>query len=101
MVGVGSIGDYGYAIPTAGSSTSIPAQPPSMLAQSTTVPTASVLKEVLFEITGYPHFVEPDEEERQRSGAMMPQCKCIFAVAKPYPSRNTAMFVHLPFNLTA
>lgn len=42
-------------------------------------------KEVLFEIMGYPHFL-PGEEE----------CKCFFAVAKPYPSRNTAMYVPLP-----
>lgn len=42
-------------------------------------------KEILFEIMGYPHFL-PGEEE----------CKCFFAVAKPYPSRNTAMYVLLP-----
>lgn len=43
-------------------------------------------KEVLFEITGYPHSI-PGEEE----------CKCFFAVAKPYPSRNTAMYVSTSF----
>jgi len=36
--------------------------------------------EVLFEIIGYPHFIEGDES-----------CKCFFATAKTYPSRNTAM----------
>ena len=41
-------------------------------------------KEVLFEIKGYPHFL-PDTDE----------FKCFFAVAKPYPSRNTAMSVVL------
>lgn len=48
-------------------------------------------KEVLFEIMGYPHFM-PGEEE----------CTCFFAVAKPYPSRNTAMYVlppTIPFSL--
>lgn len=39
-------------------------------------------KEVLFEIMGYPHFMEGEDE-----------CKCFLAVAKPYPSRNTAMYV--------
>ncbi|KAI0317568.1 hypothetical protein OF83DRAFT_1058454 [Amylostereum chailletii] len=37
-------------------------------------------KEVLFEIYGYPHFVPGEQLAR-----------CFFAVAKPYPSRNTAM----------
>ncbi|KAI0273452.1 hypothetical protein BC834DRAFT_853891 [Gloeopeniophorella convolvens] len=37
-------------------------------------------REVLLEVTGYPHFM-PGENA----------CKCFFAVAKPYPSRNTAM----------
>ncbi|KAH9981536.1 hypothetical protein BGW80DRAFT_1162376 [Lactifluus volemus] len=37
-------------------------------------------KEVLLEIIGYPHFV-PGETE----------CSCFFVVAKPFPSRNTAM----------
>ncbi|KAF9650765.1 hypothetical protein BDM02DRAFT_3154672 [Thelephora ganbajun] len=36
--------------------------------------------EVLFEIIGYPHFIEGDDS-----------CKCFFATAKTYPSRNTAM----------
>jgi hypothetical protein len=36
--------------------------------------------EVLFEINGYPHFIEGDDS-----------CKCFFATAKTYPSRNTAM----------
>ncbi|KAL4248834.1 Plant GATA Transcription Factor [Abortiporus biennis] len=37
-------------------------------------------KEVLFEIKGYPHYI-PDRRD----------CSCYFAMAKPYPSRNTAM----------
>ncbi|KAH9832950.1 uncharacterized protein C8Q71DRAFT_839903 [Rhodofomes roseus] len=37
-------------------------------------------REVLFEITGKPHFF-PDSDD----------FRCFFAVAKPYPSRNTAM----------
>jgi hypothetical protein len=37
-------------------------------------------KEVLLEIMGYPHFVLGENT-----------CKCFFGVAKPYPSRNTAM----------
>lgn len=40
-------------------------------------------KEVLFEIMGYPH-VGPDDE-----------CSCFFAMAKPYPSRNIAMYAPL------
>ncbi|KIJ69150.1 hypothetical protein HYDPIDRAFT_105726 [Hydnomerulius pinastri MD-312] len=36
--------------------------------------------EVLFEIKGYPHFIENELTAR-----------CLFAVAKPYPSRNIAM----------
>ena len=35
-------------------------------------------REVLFEFTGRPHFVGDEL-----------QCKCFFAVAKPYPSKNT------------
>ncbi|KAA1469364.1 hypothetical protein DENSPDRAFT_834962 [Dentipellis sp. KUC8613] len=38
-------------------------------------------KEVLFEIAGYAHFSAPADAH----------CRCFFAVAKPYPSRNTAM----------
>jgi hypothetical protein len=41
---------------------------------------ASWATEVLFEINGYPHFIEGDDT-----------CKCFFATAKTYPSRNTAM----------
>ncbi|TRM59280.1 blue light receptor [Schizophyllum amplum] len=37
-------------------------------------------EEVLFEIKGYPHY-QPDRS----------QCWCFFAMARPYPSRNTAM----------
>ncbi|TFY51824.1 hypothetical protein EVG20_g10821 [Dentipellis fragilis] len=40
-------------------------------------------KEVLFEIGGYAHFSAPEDVH----------CRCFFAVAKPYPSRNTAMCV--------
>lgn len=36
--------------------------------------------EVLFEVKGYPHFIENELAAR-----------CFFAVAKPYPSRNVAM----------
>ena len=36
--------------------------------------------EVLFEVKGYPHFIENELAPR-----------CFFAVAKPYPSRNVAM----------
>ncbi|KAH9998174.1 hypothetical protein BJV74DRAFT_877267 [Russula compacta] len=44
------------------------------------VPPPPPAKEVLFEIIGYPHFVLGESV-----------CRCFFAVAKPYPSRNTAM----------
>ena len=44
------------------------------------VPPPPPAKEVLFEIIGYPHFVLGESA-----------CRCFFAVAKPYPSRNTAM----------
>ena len=50
---------------------------PSSASASEATPRAS---EVLFEIIGYPHFIEGDES-----------CKCFFATAKTYPSRNTAM----------
>ncbi|KAH7889540.1 white collar 2 type of transcription factor [Phlebopus sp. FC_14] len=36
--------------------------------------------EILFEIKGYPHYIENESTAR-----------CFFAVAKPYPSRNVAM----------
>lgn len=70
-------------------------------------------KEVLFEIKGYPHFVTSrdspasveafnanaacvmDRMSRgasERTGSEEP-FKCFFAMAKPYPSRNTAMYV--------
>ncbi|KAG1754311.1 white collar 2 type of transcription factor [Suillus lakei] len=41
---------------------------------------ASPAKEVLFEVKGYPHYIDDEQYAR-----------CFFAVAKPYPSRNTAM----------
>ncbi|KAG2364521.1 hypothetical protein BDR07DRAFT_1450276 [Suillus spraguei] len=37
-------------------------------------------REVLFEVKGYPHYIDDEQYAR-----------CFFAVAKPYPSRNTAM----------
>jgi len=37
-------------------------------------------KEVLLEFKGHPHFIADEEE-----------CRCFFAAATPYPSRNTAM----------
>ena len=43
---------------------------------------SSAPKEVLFEIRGRPHYL-PDSDE----------FKCYFAMAQPYPSRNTAMCV--------
>ncbi|XP_006458018.1 putative PHRB protein [Agaricus bisporus var. bisporus H97] len=48
--------------------------PAAQSAQSST-------SDILFEIKGYPHFVSDQD----------PECKCFFAMAKPYPSRNTAM----------
>ena len=36
--------------------------------------------EVMFEVVAYPHFVEGDDT-----------CKCFFATAKAYPSRNVAL----------
>ncbi|KAM6500417.1 white collar 2 type of transcription factor [Amanita muscaria] len=39
---------------------------------------SSGFKEVLVELKGYPHFVNNE-------------CKCFFAMARPYPSRNTSM----------
>ncbi|OAX39362.1 hypothetical protein K503DRAFT_716568, partial [Rhizopogon vinicolor AM-OR11-026] len=41
---------------------------------------ATPAKEVLFEVKGYPHYIDDE-----------PYARCFFAVAKPYPSRNTAM----------
>lgn len=38
--------------------------------------------DVLFELKGYPHSVTEQG----------PDCKCFFAIAKPYPSRNIAMW---------
>lgn len=51
--------------------------PPASASASEPAPRAT---EVLFEIHGYPHFIEGDDS-----------CKCFFATAKTYPSRNTAM----------
>ncbi|KXN86940.1 hypothetical protein AN958_09535 [Leucoagaricus sp. SymC.cos] len=44
-------------------------------------PGLSSVNDVLFEIKGYPHFVTEQG----------PDCKCVFAMAKPYPTRNIAM----------
>jgi len=52
-------------------------KPDSFTAMTVTPPPT---KEVLLEIIGYPHFVLEESS-----------CRCFFAVAKPYPSRNTAM----------
>lgn len=35
----------------------------------------------VFELRGHPHY-DPDQRE----------CRCFFAMARPYPSRNTAMY---------
>lgn len=43
----------------------------------------SSTNDMLFEIKGYPHFVTEQG----------PECKCFFAMAKPYPGRNIAMCV--------
>ena len=51
--------------------------PPTSTGTSESMPRAT---EVLFEINGYPHFLEGEDS-----------CKCFFATAKTYPSRNTAM----------
>ncbi|KAF8636495.1 hypothetical protein AX17_003310 [Amanita inopinata Kibby_2008] len=40
---------------------------------------ANSSKDILFELKGYPHLVNDNE------------CKCFFVMARPYPSRNTAM----------
>ena len=53
---------------------------PSPLSPNSTSETMPRATEVLFEINGYPHFIEGDD-----------MCKCFFATAKTYPSRNTAM----------
>ena len=45
----------------------------------------SAPKEVLFEIRGRPHYLPSSDD-----------FKCYFAMAQPYPSRNTAMYVHSP-----
>ncbi|KAF9500816.1 hypothetical protein BDN71DRAFT_1381005 [Pleurotus eryngii] len=45
-----------------------------------TLHSAAVPREILFEIKGYPHYVGDEQT-----------CRCFFATAKPYPSRNAAM----------
>ncbi len=42
----------------------------------------SAPKEVLFELRGRPHYLPGTDD-----------FKCYFAMAQPYPSRNTAMYV--------
>ncbi|KAL4265230.1 Plant GATA Transcription Factor [Pleurotus pulmonarius] len=42
--------------------------------------TTTTPQEILFEIQGYPHYVGDEQT-----------CRCFFATAKPYPSRNAAM----------
>ena len=54
------------------------APPPASSTSASEV--AARATEVLFEVIGYPHFVEGDDT-----------CKCFFAAAKTFPSRNTAM----------
>ena len=49
-------------------------------ARAPTTPQNIPQSEVLFEVKGYPHFIENELAAR-----------CFFAVAKPYPSRNVAM----------
>ncbi|KAF8136525.1 white collar 2 type of transcription factor [Boletus edulis] len=49
-------------------------------ARSHIIPQIIPQSEVLFEVKGYPHFIENELAPR-----------CFFAVAKPYPSRNVAM----------
>lgn len=39
----------------------------------------------VFELRGHPHY-DPDQRD----------CQCFFAMARPYPSRNTAMYVLSP-----
>lgn len=53
---------------------------PSPASSANTSEVTSRATEVLFEIVGNPHFIEGDDA-----------CKCFFAAAKTYPSRNTAM----------
>jgi len=55
-------------------------EPPSPASSTGTSEGMPRPTEVLFEIIGYPHFIEGDDT-----------CKCFFATAKTYPSRNTAM----------
>ncbi len=45
-----------------------------------TTHSANTPQEILFEIQGYPHYVGDEQT-----------CRCFFATAKPYPSRNAAM----------
>ena len=51
--------------------------PPSSSSTSEAAPRAT---EVLFEVNGYPHLIDGEDS-----------CKCFFATAKMYPSKNTAM----------
>lgn len=104
---------YGLNIPV------IPAIPPSAAGgnNSQSQPANSPSREVLFEIKGYPHFVVPSNLAQGSNGFNVSELqtmatmdahagpsngirssnsgvfKCFFAMAKPYPSRNTAMYV--------
>ncbi|KAI0705908.1 hypothetical protein BC835DRAFT_1314125 [Cytidiella melzeri] len=89
---------------------SLPAPQPVGLTQTSEDPTA-IPKEVLFEINGYPHFVagsdsapgvtgfntqdirsmNSSEGTSRQQDDIGTSFKCFFAMAKPYPSRNTAM----------
>lgn len=53
------------------------------------------VKEVLFEIEGFPHFVP------SASNGGAGDCTCFFMMAKPYPSRNMAMYAFMNFFRTA
>jgi len=50
-------------------------------------PGSVVPNDVLFELKGYPHSVAEQG----------PDCKCFFAIAKPYPSRNIAMWAEIKY----
>ena len=53
---------------------------PSAASSASASETAPRASEMLFEIVGYPHFVEGDDS-----------CKCFYAAAKMYPTRNAVM----------
>ena len=77
--------------------------------------TRSAPNEVLFEIKGYAHYVQDSEASPETNSYGSLSCsgsgetptidvgtgevfKCFFAMGRPYPSRNTAMYVlHLEY----